>query len=99
MMGLTNKPSTNKTAVNGQQVFSFAPDSVSAEEVDAWFKEEISSWFISNLKKITAAVSQAEDDIEEMSASGLEDTFIERSIRDIKAACFDAIHQVLFDMM
>lgn len=82
-----------------QQSFQLDSSIASPEEVDAWFKDEISSWFISHLKLIAEVVRTAEEDIDQMVVSGLEDTFIERSIRDIKAVSFDAINKMLLDMI
>lgn len=70
---------------------------VDLDGVDEWFKEEVFTLLSRVVQSVADATHEAEREITELEKSGLDESFIERSVRDIKADAFDKIDQSIID--
>lgn len=72
---------------------------VSLDGVDDWFKDELFTLFSTLVQSVAGVVSDTAAEIELLVASGLDESFIERSARDIKATGLDSIEKLLSDLL
>lgn len=72
---------------------------ITSAEVEEWFRDEMVSMLMGAVRSVASILEGAENDIRALEESGLEDTFIERSIRDMKAIAFDALQKSLLNAL
>ena len=74
------------------------PVEIDPATVNEWYKDEISSLFLALVSGIAQVLDATDQEIADLEAEGLDESFVDRMTRDIKAAAYDKLNKTIIDL-